>query len=428
MDLLEQIGRRLPLIVSKPLGRAIYHLLRCEILTKYLREKNAALLNNIGDIKKILVISDVNIGDAIIIQLCIEAVSHHFPDSEIDYAYNVVADPIINRNPRISNFFPIFTSSFKPSKIEHILVRRLCREEAYDLVINFCPFLSIRDLRFAGCTAISPTMLIAEILKAKYKENETANLAYRINEYINQLFSELREKTDSSKGKCYYSGTKLYLSADVLAARNRYLRSFGISPDDVIVYFNPDASNKYTFLDRGILLFLLNRLLLQDNFDFLLLGSGITFKGIERYLFNNIPVPLRNKLVVLDKKVSLDTYASLLDICDLFITGDTGPMHIAAARKICVDNPPAFKNRTAIVGIFGSSDPEIYGYDSFGDIYVQANQDAPSKIFEATPDCKDVTCSIQRITNKCAGGRCFDGLNINEIVAYIGAYLSSSKH
>ncbi len=427
MDLLEQIGRRLPLTVSKKLGRAIYHLLRCETLTKYLRKKNVALLHNIGDIRKILVISDVNIGDAIIIQSCIEAVRHHFPDSEIDYAYNIVADPIINRNPQISNVFPIFTGAIKPSKIERNLIKRLCNEEAYDLVINFCPFLSIRDLKFTGCTAISPTMLIAEILKAKIKENETANLAYRINGYINELFSELPGKTDSSKDKCYYSGTKLYLSTDVLAARNRYLRSFGISPDDTIVYFNPDASNKYTFLDKKKQVFLLMRLLSQDNFDFLLLGPGITFKGVERYLLDNIPAPLKGKLIVLDKKVSLDTYASLLDICDLFITGDTGPMHIAAARKIAVNNTVAFKNRTAIVGIFGSSDPEIYGYDSFGNMYAEADQDAPSKIFEATPDCKDITCSLQRITNQCPGDRCFDGLNIDEIVTYIGGYLSSSK-
>ncbi len=258
-------------------------------------------------------------------------------------------------------------------------------------------------------------------------ENETANVAYRVNEYVNQLFSALPQKTGSSKGTYDYSGTKLYLSADALAARNRYLRSLGISPDDVIVYFNPDASNKYTFLDRDKQLLLLKRLLSQHSFDFLLLGAGITFKGIERYLFDNIPGPLREKLVVLDKKVSLDTYASLLDICDVFITGDTGPMHIAAARKICINNPQAFNNRTAIVGIFGSSEPGIYGYDSFGDTFVNASQDAPSKIFEAIPDCKDITCSLQRITNKCSGERCFDGIDIDEIVAYIGGYLSSAK-
>lgn len=425
MDLLEKIGRRLPLIVSKPLGKALYYLLRCETLTKYLWKKNTALLHNIGEIRKILVISDVNIGDAVIIQSCIEAVRHHSPDSEIDYAYTIVADPVIKRNPHISNLFPIFFSPIKPSKIERNVINRLCREKAYDLVINFCPFLSIRDLRCAGCATISPTMLIAEILKAKIKENETAHLAYRINAYINQLFSGLLEKTDSSTGRCYYSGTKLYLSADVLAARNRYLRSFGISPDDRIVYFNPDASNTYTFLNKKIQVFLLTRLLSQDTFDFLLLGPGITFKGIERYLLDNIPAPLREKLIVLDNTLSLDTYASLLDVCDLFITGDTGPMHIAAARKIAVNNTQAFKNRTAIVGIFGSSDPRIYGYDSFEDTYGEPSQDAPSKVFEATPYCKDITCSLQRILNNCPGDRCFDGLNIEEIITYIGGYLSS---
>jgi len=427
MDLFEQIITRLPLILSRALVRTIYHLLRQETLGNYLRKKNAAILNTIGQIRKILVISDVNIGDAIIAQSCTEALKHYLPDCEIDYAYNVVADPIIKRNPRISNFYPIFASPFKPSKIERSRVMRLCREKAYDLVINLCPFLSGHDFRGAGCPALFPTLLIAEILWAKATGNETAHVAYRVNEYVNQLFSALPQKTDSSTGKCYYSGTKLYLSADALAARNRYLISLGISPNDVIVYFNPDASNKYTFLDKDKQLSLLKQLLSQGSFDFLLLGPGVTFKGIERYLFDNIPALLREKLVVLDKKISLDTYASLLDICDVFITGDTGPMHIAAARKICVNNSPPFKNRTAIVGIFGSSEPAIYGYDSFGNTCVEANQDAPSKVFEATPDCKDITCSLQRITNKCSGDRCFDGLNIHEIVAYINGYLSFSQ-
>jgi hypothetical protein len=425
MNLLEQTIRRLPLILSKPLGKAVSHVLGDETFSNYLRKKDLALLTDIGEIKKILVVSDVNIGDAIIIQSSIEALKHYFPDSDVDYAYSAVADPIIRRNPQISNLFPIFRNPFKPSESDRRSVERLCREKPYDLVINFCPFLSGHNFRCAGCTALSPAVLVTEILRAKTKRDEPANLAFRTTEYVNQLFSESPE--NSTKGKYYYSGTKIYLSPEVLKARDRYLKPLGISPDDVIVFFNPDASNKYTFLDSRLQLFLLGRLLSQDSFDLLLLGSGITFKGIERHLMANIPAPLREKVIVLDEEASLDTYASLLDICDLFITGDTGPMHIAAARKLCVDYMPAFRNRTAVVGIFGSSDPEIYGYDSFEDTYVEANQDAPSKVFEATPDCKNITCSLQRTTNKCPGGRCFDGLNIDEIVAYIGRYLSSSQ-
>lgn len=425
MNLLEQIIGRLPLILSRPLGKAISHVLRDETFSNYLRKKDLALLSDIGEIKKILVISDVNIGDAIIIQSSIEALKHYFPNSDVDYAYSAGADPIIRRNPQISTFFPIFRSPFKPSEPERRFVERLCAERTYDLVINFCPFLSGHNFRCAGCTALSPAVLVAEILRAKTKRDETANLAFRITEYVNQLFSESPE--NSTRGKCYYSGTKIYLSPNVLKARDRYLKPLGISPDDVIVFFNPDASNRYTFLDSRLQLFLLRRLLSQDSFDFLLLGSGITFKGIERHLIAHIPAPLREKVIVLEEEASLDTYASLLDMCDLFITGDTGPMHIAAARKLCVDYLPAFKNRTGVVGIFGSSDPEIYGYDSFEDTYVEASQDAPSKVFEADPDCKDITCSLQRITNKCLGDRCFDGLNIDKIVAYIGGYLSSSQ-
>ncbi len=427
MGSLEQTVKHLPPVASKSLGSAVSHISRYETFSNYLRKKNTKRINRIGEIRKVLVISDVNIGDAVTIQSCIEALRCHLPDSEIDYAYSLSADPIINKNPEISNRFPIFTSSIRPSKLDRTLAVELCREKAYDLVVNLCPFLSSHDLRRAGCTVISPLGLVAEILNAKTRQDVTAHLAHRINKYINKLLSEGSKKTQPEKAGPSYSGTKIYLSSDVLAARNQYLRAFGISPDDVIVYFNPDTSNRYTFLDTRLQGILLRLLLLCDGFDFLVLGYGTTFEGIERDLIADIPVPLRNRAVALNRKVSLDMFASILDVCEVFITGDTGPMHIAAARKICVDNAMDFRNRTAVVSIFGPTDPEIYGYDSFGDRYAEANQDAPSKVFEAIPGCKNITCSIQRVTNQCAKGRCFDGINMDEIVAYVATYLSSFK-
>jgi ADP-heptose:LPS heptosyltransferase len=427
MGLFEQIVGRLPLNVSNALGSAVSHLSRYEAFSNYLRKKNAKLLHRLGEIKKVLVISDVNIGDAVTIQSCIEALRSQLPDSEIDYAYSLTADPIINRNPEISNTFPIFKSSIRPSELDRIAAERLCREKGYDLVVDLCPLLPSQNLRRAGRAVVSPLGLIAEILNAKTREDRTAHLAYRINRYMNTLLSEVRQKTQSKESGRSYSGPKIYLSSEVLAARNQYLRNFGISPDDVIVYFNPDTSNRYTFLDKRLQRILLRRLLLCDSFDFLVLGYGTTFDGIERDIFADIPVPLRDRVVAFNRKVSLDIFASILDVCSVFITGDTGPMHIAAARKICVDNAIHFRNRTAIVSIFGPTDPEVYGYDSFDHRYAEANQDAPSKIFEATPSCKNITCSIQRLTNQCTKGRCFEGINIDAIVAYVATYLSSSK-
>lgn len=426
MELFEQILRRLPMTLLKPLGLAVSNLSSYETFSSYLRKKNTRLIDRIGEVRKVLTISDVNIGDAVTTQVCLEALRSHFRGSEIDYAYSLTADPLINKNPVISNPFPIFTSSIRPSKLDRTLAKGLCREKDYDLVLNLCPFLSSHDLKRAGCTVISPLGLIAEILKAKTRQDGPTHLAYRINKYVHQILSETPEKTHPKEAKPY-SDTKIHLSSDVLAARDQYLKAFGVSPDDVIVYFNPDTSNRYTFLDKRLQRTLLKRLLSCDGFDFLLLGYGTTFEGIERDLLTGIPVPLRNRVIALNRKVSLDIFASILDVCAVLITGDTGPMHIAAARKISTDNATVFRNRTAMVSIFGPTDPELYGYDSFGDRYVEANQDAPSKVFQSTPACRDITCSIQRVTNQCSKGRCFDGINVDEIVAYVATYLSHSK-
>jgi len=426
MGIFEQVIKYLPLSSGWFTG-GIFRLCSNELVSKYLRHRDSILVKHIKDLKRLLVISDVNIGDAVTIQSCIETFRCYFPDSEIDYAYSNAADPMINKNPHISNTFPLFSTSLTPSKGEAASIRELLKNKPYDLVINFCPFLSGKYLRNTGCPVLSPVRLAIDIIRERHKRNGNTHISYYTTQYIHQLFNELPENTAPQKEKPTYSGSKIYLPRDIFSARDNCLKSLGISPQDVILYFNPDTSNSYTFINQSLQIRLLKMLLQYDNFDWLLLGSGIKFKGIEKKLYDKIPSTLQKKIIVLNDTLPLDVYASLLDVCDVFLTGDTGPMHIAAARKICVDDDCFFRNRVAVIGIFGATDSKIYGYDSFKTGYMCANQNAPSKVFEASPPCKTLACSIQRLAHECSRGRCFEGIDIDAIVAYVTEYLSSLR-
>jgi hypothetical protein len=92
---------------------------------------------------------------------------------------------------------------------------------------------------------------------------------------------------------------------------------------------------------------------------------------------------------------------------------------------VCTDGDLSFRNRTAMVSLFGATDSQIYGYDSVREGYIGANQDAPSRVFDASPSCKNISCSIQRVTRTCSRGRCFDGLEIGDVAVYVKEYLSS---
>jgi ADP-heptose:LPS heptosyltransferase len=132
---------------------------------------------------------------------------------------------------------------------------------------------------------------------------------------------------------------------------------------------------------------------------------------------------MRKKIVVIPRHIPIEAYPALIDDSNMFITGDTGPLHIAAARKVIVNSNNHFRNSTAIVEIFGATSAKIYGYDSFSDEYLSASQDAPSKTFEGFPHCKNLTC-IDKIFKKCPEVNCFEGIDTEEVIEYIQNYLN----
>jgi len=424
MDVLGLIVKHLSLASTTWLTRSIGRLCCSEQFQRYLFRRETTLLSETGQIRRILVLSDINIGDAVNIQSCIQALRAHFPDVEIDYVYNLAADPLIRGNPQISNTFPIFRGFLRPSGQDRKSVKDLLRSHSYDLVINFCPFLSKRDFGDTGCPVMFPFGLLASIIQATMEETGRANLVYNITAYMHERINGLPETPNPGAEPPACSGVKIYLSREALAKRDQYINSLDISPDNLIVFFNPDTSNSYTFINEQLQLDLLTELLLDPHLDFVFLGSGIVFKGIEKELYHQVPRELRKKLIVA-KSLPIDVYASLLDLCDMFVTGDTGPMHIAAARKVCTDGELSLRNRTAIVSLFGATDSRIYGYDSVRKGYIGTNQTAPSRVFDASPSCKNISCSIQRVTRTCAKGRCFEGLDIRDVAAYVKEYLFS---
>jgi ADP-heptose:LPS heptosyltransferase len=106
-------------------------------------------------------------------------------------------------------------------------------------------------------------------------------------------------------------------------------------------------------------------------------------------------------------------FTALIDASDMFVSGDTGPLHVAACRKFSQSGLP-LRNRTAIVAIYGATDSRMYGYDSVQPFHAPANQDVPSRSFSAPAPCRNISC-INKFGKSCAKVRCFDGLPVEEI-------------
>ncbi len=396
-----------------------------EKIYQYINTITQKKLNSIEKLNRILVASDTNIGDAVVIQSIIRVLKYHLPDCTIDYIYQQKAQPLIANNPYIENDHPIFVDTNFTSTTNKAAIENLLAETDYDLVINLYPFFSNGALSYASCPILVPFKLVADIIiNTKESPAQTPHVLFQLYNYVTDLIQRLPDKLKPLSPTLPFEENKIYLNENVFSNTTRLLKYLKIAPSAKIVLLNPDTSSQFTLVPFELQFELIKNLLLRDQYDFILIGPGFTFKGIEHDLFNQIPPGIKkNKLIILPDNISIETYAGIIDRCDLFISGDTAQMHIAAAYKTCPGSKISFRNKTALISIFGATDSKIYGYDSFSNVHLPSNQDAPSKVFEGNPDCKNLTC-IHKTHKNCIEVKCFEGIEIKDLIIFIDSQLN----
>jgi ADP-heptose:LPS heptosyltransferase len=135
-------------------------------------------------------------------------------------------------------------------------------------------------------------------------------------------------------------------------------------------------------------------------------GAAIVLTGTphERKLLETVRAALPPGRVLDAAGLDLLTIAAVLERLDLFVTGDTGPMHLAHAVG------------TPIVAIFGPSDPKRYAPRGLHDVVVRI----------------DLPCSpcnrIRRPPERCTGHTpdCLAGVDAAQVIAAIDEVLRAT--
>jgi ADP-heptose:LPS heptosyltransferase len=420
---IEQTSRFAFRISSPLLDRTIKALSSSQKIQRFLKTREEKHLSNIGSLKRILIVAGINIGDALMAQPFIAPLKKSNPETEVSYLYQRRGYPLIRANPYIDRHFPLIRSIGYPSKRDFKSLKSVIEEYNFDLIFNFCPYFSSKNFKPAHQIVVYPTRLIANVINAYASNRSKAQVLFQMkrfaNECINHIFPGTQDKIEDCSD---FSSNVIYVTGDRMMRAERIMERLKINPRSKKIFFNPDTSCSYTRIPFEFQVKLLKGILSVENVT-LLLSCGFSFPNIERELLETISPSLTKKVAVIPKDTPIDVFASLIDHSHMFITGDTAPLHIAAAKRVAVGLDNYFRNSTAVVGIFGATSGKIYGYDSFSDTYLASAQDAPSKIFEAFPECKNLTC-IDKIFKACPEVRCFDGLAPGPIIDYIRNYLS----
>ena len=314
----------------------------------------------------ILIILPNWIGDVVMSLPAIEAIREFFPHREV---YILIKKPI----------YPLIEENCRTLKIKHIFYSEKNFKETINIIKK------LKKYNFEKCFILPRSyrmFLIALFSSVKEK--------YGYGDFIKNLFyvkSLKRDEKSLSKHRVYYylDVTKLYKDIDSFKAplikiskkytewAKDFLKEKGINKE-FLIGLNPGATyglakcwGKEKFKN-------LIESLLEKNPDF----KFIIFGGKDNIAYNSYFDNIKNSFN-LTGKLSLIETAALINECKIFVTNDTGPMHIADALK------------KEIIAIFGPTDPNETPPFQMNKFIVYEN-------LECSP-CKKRECPLKH--NKC---------------------------
>ena len=304
------------------------------------------------EIKKILAAAPNWIGDAVMAVPALAGIREYFPDARITVISQPHIGELYGECPYVNEIRSYKTkpssSLFKNGGMTGLMAEsQELRQDKFDLAVLFPnSFRSAMLVRLAGIP-----------LRCGYKRDGRGfllNIPVRLNsetrrlhhtEYYSNIVKTLMGGGEG-EGKGFSDKNRLlYVSKDEANHALETLSKNNITPDDLIIGINPGAaygSSKRWYPDRfGQVAKTLTK---YYNVKVIVFGSqGET--GIAEEIIKSAEVSIVN----LAGKTSIRELMALIAFCKVFITNDSGPMHIASALGI------------PVVAIFGSTDPSVTG-------------------------------------------------------------------
>jgi hypothetical protein len=281
-----------------------------------------------------------------------------------------------------------------------------------------CPYIHNRDFPPGARGVLNFKTHASIFMRNEHKPGQINHFSYQSYRFIRDLLSlvAIPVRPDSFKG------VNLILSDSAVEQAERFATTVGLAPEQPVIFYNPDTATRYTFIpfDRQVeFLTLLTRFPVS-----ILIGEGHTNSGIGIRLKAALPAAVQKNISIIPAAMPLDIYSALIDRSDVFISGDTGPLHIAATRKYSSSGRHNFRNRTAVLSIFGATPARMSGYDSFQLGFLPANQDAPSWSYAAKSPCRNITC-LNKLYKTCPTLRCFEEVDVAALADRVRKYLDT---
>ena len=273
-------------------------------------------------IERILIIRLAPLGETVLTTPVIRALRHCFPDAYIAYMVAPTREDLVSANPHLNEVLTYQTSV--PKLIYQIARRKfqmaVVLQPTFRLVLH--TFLARIPFRVGFETNTGGKKLLHLAVRNNTAQHETQRYLDVVRPLATENIDDEPEVFVDSAGSAWLHN---FLENQQL---NTGQPIIGLNPGAATAYRRWHASNFATLGDR-----------LRETYNAHIV---ITSGPEERALAAQVAAQMARPPVIVDQ-VTLMQLAALLQRCNLYITNDTGPMHLSTAVK------------TSTIALFGAS-------------------------------------------------------------------------
>ncbi|OGL49579.1 MAG: hypothetical protein A3C43_06565 [Candidatus Schekmanbacteria bacterium RIFCSPHIGHO2_02_FULL_38_11] len=331
-----------------------------------------------GEIKKILLIQVSRVGELLFVTPAIRLIRKKFPESHIILITSSYAKDVVVGNLNIDELLFFDEKSFfsKATKLKRF--KNMIKVQGYDLAVIFNKDEGWKEF----CRSASVKHIFDRKTSKSFLGNETGNMNHSVEGSVR--FLKLLG-IDEKPGRMEIS-----YSREDKEVVEKFLETSGIRKEIPLVVFNPGCGQLMRFKARRSTL---NRLWEEKKFAQLgerfirEFNAVIAINGTSRYeekFTKRISRIMSKPPLMIIKKFSINQLAYFLTKAVVFITVDTGPMHVAASMGV------------PIVALYGPTDKKkTYPYCDERYYRIVAKDLSCSPCKGKGLSCKDNQCMKQ---------------------------------
>lgn len=334
--------------------------------------------------KKILVINLMHIGDLLLVTPVLKTLRTNYPKAYIALLADAKLSDLVKNNKHIDELIAIDKKGYHDKLSHYFSFIKEIRKKNFDLVINLhanerasyiAAFSGAKKI--VGYATVGAGLFFDKVMK------NTKAIKHQIHSHFDVLKEAVGVKEIDD------GGLEMWLAPDAVASAERiWKENFGEFPTLKVVGLNIGASWETKRWCGEYYAELADRLIEK--------GYGIAYFGgpMDIEIVNRAVSQMNHKnskhLKIFTGKISLQELAGLLRKCALFVTNDSGPMHVAVALDV------------PLVTMFGASPvPGFYPYNNI------------STLIKTPVDCHP--CGI----HTCAHLNCMKVITVDIVEKYV---------